>query len=243
MSPVTSAPRWTPPMPPVAKTRTPDRGGEGDRRAHRGRPERPSAGRRRRRDRARQPSLAGPEDALVLGGVEPDPGHTVEHGGDRRNRPGGPDRPRRSGPAPRRWPVTAGRGWRRSSTRGRRRRRRRRVRHAPRRRRPATASRGSSDPGEPRHDFDVRRLGERVDHFRALVDVPGPAEQLGVTAERARVAADEHEHGSAESDEGGTSPVPRGRCAPGRRSRPRRRDPPGRANRRPRRGRSRGDER
>ena len=35
------------------------------------------------------------------------------------------------------------------------------------------------------------------------MDVPGPAEQLGVTAERAGVTADEHEHGSVESDEGG----------------------------------------
>ena len=40
------------------------------------------------------------------------------------------------------------------------------------------------------------------------MDVPGPAEQLGVPAERARVAADEHEHGSVESDEGGSPRCP-----------------------------------
>ena len=74
-------------MPPVANTLHAGGGGEGDRRAHGGRPELPALG-----DGDGEVALgrlaSGAEDPLVLGRLEPDTGHTVEHGGDRRDRAG-----------------------------------------------------------------------------------------------------------------------------------------------------------
>ena len=123
-SPVSSAPRCTPPIPPVANTSIPaDAASATD-------AETVVAPNSHRcataTARSRSAALrAGPRMRVVLGVVEPDPCNAVEHGRDRGHRAARRGSPPCSGRAPRRWPATATRGWRRSSTRGRRRRHRR----------------------------------------------------------------------------------------------------------------------
>ena len=85
MSPVTSAPRWTPPMPPVAKTLTPAAAARATDALTVVAPNVPPLG-----DGHGQVALCGlacasPRIRSCSVGVEPDPGHAVEHRGDRRD--------------------------------------------------------------------------------------------------------------------------------------------------------------
>ena len=167
-SPVSSAPRCTPPIPPVANTAMPAARGERDRRRHRRRPEVPALGQRHRHVALGR--LAGrPEDPRVLVLGDADPGHAVEHGRDRGHGAARSDGRECSARAPRRWPATAGRGGRRSSTPAPRR---------PGRRRAAAATSGDttgsitaavcrSAADEPGHGLDVGRVRERVDAPRS----------------------------------------------------------------------------
>ena len=175
-SPVTSAPRWTPPIPPVANTAMPAAAASASDADTVVAPNdhRWATATARSRSAALR---AGPRIRSCSSGVDADSGHAVEHGGDApalRRRRGSP---RCTDRAPRGWPATAGRGGRRSST------------PAPRPDRPAASAPATSadrlrldhDRGpsldETGDDLDVGRVRERVDDRRALVAVAGLAEQ------------------------------------------------------------------
>ena len=180
MSPVSSAPRCTPPMPPVANTAIPAAAASATA------PDTVVAPNGHRwataTGRSRSAALrAGPRIRSCSSAAMPDPGDAVEHGGHRRHRARRRGSPRCNDRAPPSWPATAGRGGRRSSTPAPRPDRRRRR---PRRPRPRAAARSRPDAAadEPGDDLDVGRVRERVDDRRAIVAVPGLAEQPGVAA-------------------------------------------------------------